>query len=280
MRNMRKHIPTILLLSIFVVGLSLLLYPTVSDYWNSLRQTRAISDYMEEVADLDNDTYERFWAEAEDYNHALPNRLNRMKPTEEEHTAYEKLLNISGAGIMGYIEIPVIHCSLPIYHGTGESVLQIGVGHIEGSSLPVGGEYTHCVLSGHRGLPSARLFTDLDKLTEGDTFLLHILDETLTYEVDKIQIIEPHEVDALRLAEGKDYCTLMTCTPYGVNSHRLLVRGCRTATQEGSKTVRVTADARQIEPVVVAPLVAVPILLALLILLLVKTGNAGRKSKK
>lgn len=280
MRNMRKHIPTILLLSIFVVGLSLLLYPTVSDYWNSMRQTRAISDYMEEVADLDNDTYERFWVEAEDYNHALPNRLNRMKPTGEEHTAYEKLLNISSAGIMGYIEIPVIHCSLPIYHGTGESVLQIGVGHIEGSSLPVGGEYTHCVLSGHRGLPSARLFTDLDKLTEGDTFLLHILDETLTYEVDKIQIIEPHEVDALRLAEGKDYCTLMTCTPYGVNSHRLLVRGCRTATQEGSKTVRVTADARQIEPVVVAPLVAVPILLALLILLLVKTGNAGRKSKK
>ena len=280
MRKIRKHIPTILLVSVFLVGLSLLLYPTVSDYWNQLRQTRAISNYMEEVADLDNDTYERLWAEAESYNNTLPERPDRMKPTEEEHAAYEALLDISGTGIMGYIEIPAINCSLPIYHGTEESVLQIAVGHIEGSSLPVGGSTTHCVLSGHRGLPSARLFTDLDKLTEGDTFLLHILDETLTYEVDKIQIIEPHEVDALRIEEGQDYCTLMTCTPYGVNSHRLLVRGRRIVTQEGPKTVRVTADARQIEPVIVAPVVAVPILMILLVWLLVRTGRKRQNSRE
>ena len=274
---MRKHIPTILLLSVFLVGLSLLLYPTVSDQWNKLHQTRAISNYVEEVADLDNDTYERLWAEAESYNTALPGRADRMKPTGEEHNAYQSQLNISGSGIMGYIEIPTIGCALPIYHGTEESVLQIAVGHIEGSSLPIGGSTTHCVLSGHRGLPSARLFTDLDKLTEGDTFLLHILDETLTYEVDQIQIIEPHEVDALRIEEGKDYCTLMTCTPYGINSHRLLVRSHRIGTQEGSKTIRITADARQIEPVIVAPMVAVPILLILLILLLVKSRRKSRR---
>ena len=200
---------------------------------------------MEEVADLDNDIYEQLWAEAESYNKTLPGQSDRMNPTGESHAAYQTLLNISGAGIMGYIEIPAINCSLPIYHGTEESVLQIAVGHIEGSSLPVGGSTTHCVLSGHRGLPSARLFTDLDKLTEGDTFLLHILDETLTYEVDQIQIIEPYEVDALRIEEGEDYCTLMTCTPYGINTHRLLVRGRRIENREAAKTIRVTADAVQ-----------------------------------
>ena len=268
MRKIRKHIPTILLSSVFLVGLSLLLYPTVSDYWNQLHQTRAISNYMEEVADLDNDTYERLWSEAQAYNAALPARPARMKPTEEEHAAYENQLNISSTGIMGYIEIPTIDCSLPIYHGTEESVLQIAVGHIEGTSLPVGGSTTHCVLSGHRGLPSARLFTDLDKLVEGDTFLLHILDETLTYQVDQILIIEPHEIDALRIEEGQDYCTLMTCTPYGINSHRLLVRGHRIDNLEEVKTVRVTADAVQIEPMLVAPVVAIPILLILLLLLL------------
>lgn len=274
---MRKRLPTIILILVFLTGLSLLLYPTVSDYWNSLHQTRAISNYMEEVADLDNDIYGQLLAEAESYNQALAEKADRLDPTGESHAAYQTLLNISGAGIMGYIEIPAIHCTLPIYHGTEESVLQIAVGHIEGSSLPVGGSTTHCVLSGHRGLPSARLFTDLDKLTEGDTFLLHILDETLTYEVDQIQIIEPHEVDALRIEEGKDYCTLMTCTPYGVNTHRLLVRGQRVENQKEAGAVRVTADAMQIEPVIVAPLVAVPMLLMLLILLLVRTGRRGRK---
>ncbi len=271
MRNMRKHIPTILLLSIFVVGLSLLLYPTVSNYWNSLRQTRAISDYMEEVANLDNDTYERLWAEAENYNNTLPERPERMKPTEEDHTAYQAQLNISGSGIMGYIEIPSINCSLPIYHGTEESVLQIAVGHIEGSSLPVGGSTTHCVLSGHRGLPSAKLFSNLDQLEEGDIFILRILDEELSYEVDQILIVEPQETGALQIKEGKDYCTLVTCTPYGINSHRLLVRGHRVENQESTGRIRVTADAMRIEPILIAPIVAVPILLVLLIIFLAKT---------
>lgn len=273
MRNIRKHIPTVLLLSVFIVGLSLLLYPTVSNCWNQLHQTRAISDYMGKVADLDNAAYEQLWNEAKSYNSSLTERTDRMRPTQKEHAEYEALLNISGTGIMGYIEISKINCSLPIYHGTEEAVLQIAVGHIEGTSLPVGGSTTHCVLSGHRGLPSARLFTDLDKLTEGDTFLIHFLDETLTYEVDQILIVEPHEVNALLIEEGKDYCTLMTCTPYGINSHRLLVRGHRIENEKEISDIRVTADAVQIEPMIVAPLVAVPILLILLIWLLVKTGK-------
>ena len=181
---------------------------------------------------------------------------------------YESLLDISGQGVMGYIEIPEIDVSLPIYHGTEDPVLQVAVGHLEWSSLPVGGESTHCVLSGHRGLPSAKLFTNLDKLREGDTFLLRVLDEILTYEVDQILIVEPQDTAALEIAEGEDYCTLVTCTPYGINTHRLLVRGHRIDNIEEVKTVRVTADAVQIEPMLVAPVVAIPMLLILLILLL------------
>ena len=188
--------------------------------------------------------------------------------SEEQKKQYEQLLNVSGDGIMGYIEIPSINCSLPIYHGTQESVLQIAVGHIEWSSLPVGGASSHCVVSGHRGLPSAKLFTNLDELSKGDTFMLRVLDEVLTYEVDQILIVEPQETGALQIEEGKDYCTLVTCTPYGINTHRLLVRGHRIDNIEEAKTIRVTADAIQIEPLLVAPVVATPILLLLIILLL------------
>ena len=195
--------------------------------------------------------------------------------TDEERAQYESLLNVSGNGIIGYIEIPSINCSLPIYHGTDEAILQIAVGHIEGTSLPVGGSGTHCVLSGHRGLPSARLFTDLDKMVIGDTFLMRVLDETLTYEVDQIRIVLPYELDALEIEEGKDYCTLVTCTPYGVNSHRLLVRGHRIENQEEAQAIRITADAMQIEPLLVAPIVAIPMLLILLVILLLP-----KKSKK
>lgn len=262
---------TIILILIFLAGLSLLLYPTVSDYWNSLHQSMAITEYAEQVASLDNDVYEQLLADARKYNQALTEKADRYEMTDEERKEYESLLNVSGNGIIGYIEIPQIGCSLPIYHGTEESVLQIAVGHIEGSSLPVGGEGSHCVLSGHRGLPSARLFTDLDKLATGDTFSLRILDETLTYEVDQILIVEPDEMNALEIEEGKDYCTLVTCTPYGINTHRLLVRGHRIDNSEGAGTIRVTADAMQIEPVIVAPLVAVPMLLLLLVGLLVST---------
>lgn len=268
---MKNRLSTILLFLIFFIGLSLLLYPTVSDYWNSLHQSRAIAQYAEQVANLDDGQYDQLWADACAYNQILTQKSDRYEMSGQERQEYESLLNVSGNGIIGYIEIPIIKCSLPIYHGTEESVLQIAVGHIEGSSLPTGGEGTHCVLSGHRGLPSARLFTDLDKLTEGDTFILRILDETLTYEVDQIRTVEPYELDDLAIDPKKDYCTLVTCTPYGINTHRLLVRGHRVDNQPEARTVRVTADAMQIEPVIVAPLVAVPMLLILLIVLLVKT---------
>lgn len=277
---MRKHLSTIILILVFLTGLSLLLYPSVSDYWNSLHQSRAISEYAENVAQLDDDAYEHLWADANAYNQTLIGKVDRYDMTEEERAEYESLLNVSGNGIIGYIEIPAIGCALSIYHGTDEAVLQIAVGHIEGTSLPVGGEGTHSVLSGHRGLPSAKLFTDLDKLTKGDDFILRILDETLTYEVDQILIVEPQEMDALEIEEGKDYCTLVTCTPYGINSHRLLVRGRRVENQEEAKVVRVTADAMQIEPVIVAPLVAVPMLLLLLIWVMVSDHRKKKRRKQ
>ena len=276
---MRKHLSTIVLVILLLIGLSLLLYPTVSDYWNSFHQTKAITTYAENVAALDNASYDAIWDAARQYNRNLCSRSNSFLLSEEQKAEYESLLDISGQGVMGYIEIPEIDVSLPIYHGTEDPVLQVAVGHLEWTSLPVGGESTHCVLSGHRGLPSAKLFTNLDKLREGDIFLLRILDEVLTYEVDQILIVEPQEVEALQIVEGQDYCTLVTCTPYGINTHRLLVRGHRIDNVEEAKTVRVTADAVQIEPLLVAPIVAIPILLLLLILLLLpkrpKTKHGG-----
>ena len=259
----------IVLILIFFTGLFLLLYPTVSNYLNSLHQSRAITEYSKQVASLDTERYNQLWQEAQEYNQTLLTKPNRYNLSSEEEAEYESLLNVSGNGIIGYIEIPSINCSLPIYHGVDEAVLQIAVGHIAGSSLPVGGESTHCVLSGHRGLPSAKLFTDLDKLKEGDEFILRVLDETLTYEVDQIRIVDPDNVDDLTIEKGKDFCTLVTCTPYGINTHRLLVRGHRVENQAEAKTVRVTADALQINPVIVAPLVAIPVLLVLLIILLI-----------
>lgn len=256
---------TIILILIFFAGLSLLLYPTVSDYWNSLHQSKAITQYADQVAALDNGVYEQLLADARSYNQALLEKTDRYEMNDEEQAEYESLLNVSDNGMIGYIEISRIGCSLPIYHGTDEARLQIAVGHIEGSSLPVGGESTHAVLSGHRGLPSARLFTDLDKLVSGDTFVLRILNETLTYEVDQILIVEPYEMNALEIEEGKDYCTLVTCTPYGINTHRLLVRGHRIDNLKEAKTIRATADAMQIEPVIVALFLAIPILLLLLV---------------
>lgn len=277
---MKKHLPTIILILVFCTGLSLLLYPTVSDYWNSLHQSRAIVNYMETVADLDNGSYEALWAAAREYNANLAETGVRWTLTDAELAEYERQLNVTGSGVMGYIEIPSIDCSLPIYHGTSESVLQTAVGHLEGTSLPVGGESTHCVVSGHRGLPSAKLFTDLDKLVVGDTFLLRVLDETLTYEVDRILIVEPEDLSALTIEEGKDYCTLVTCTPYGVNTHRLLVRGHRIDNAEASG-VRVTADAVEMDRVLVASLVAAPILALLLIWMLVRTRRTrARKGKR
>ena len=260
---------TAILIAALLAGALLLLYPTVSDYWNSFHQSRAIASYAEQVADLDDTTYDQIWADARAYNETLDNSTSRFVMTEEQKNIYEALLNIADNGVMGYIEIPKIKCNLPIYHGTDEAVLQIAIGHVQGSSLPAGGESTHCVLSGHRGLPSAKLFSDLDQLTEGDVFLLRVLDETLTYEVDQIRTVLPDELDDLAIEEGKEYCTLVTCTPYGINSHRLLVRGHRVENQASASTIRVTADAMQIEPLLIAPLVAVPMLLVLLVMVLI-----------
>ena len=272
----KRDFSTVILILVFLVGLSLLLYPSVSDYWNSFHQSRAIATYAEQVANIDNDRYAQLWEDARAYNQTLVGKQNRFQISEEERETYESLLNVGGNGIIGYIEIAKIGCSLPIYHGTDEGVLQIAVGHIEGTSLPTGGESTHCVVSGHRGLPSAKLFTDLDKLIAGDTFVLRVLDETLTYEVDQILIVEPYELDALEIEEGRDYCTLVTCTPYGINTPRLLVRGHRVANAEEAVQIRVTADAIQIEPLLIAPLVAVPMLLILLVVLLVSTRKKRR----
>ena len=213
---------------------------------------------------MDTSDYERMWAEADAYNEKLYESGHGLGLKKKEKKEYNKLLNVSGTGIMSYIEIPKIKCSLPIYHGTDEGVLQIAIGHIEGSSLPVGGVNTHCVLSGHRGLPSAKLFSNLDKLEEGDIFMIRTLDQTLTYEVDQIRIVLPDEVDDLKIEEGKDLCTLVTCTPYGINTHRLLVRGHRVANREEAEAVRVTADAMQVDNRIVAACIAVPVLLILL----------------
>ena len=268
MKWVKKNISTIILVLIFFVGLSLLLYPTISDYWNSFHQSRAIATYAEAVAELDDEDYEKMWQEAEAYNQKLSNQPNRWNLTEEEEKEYNGILDVGGTGIMGYIEIPEIKVSLPIYHGTDEGVLQIAVGHIPGSSLPVGGIGTHSVVSGHRGLPSAKLFTNLDELDEGDVFMIRVLDETLTYEVDKISIVEPDDLTGLEIDPELDLCTLVTCTPYGVNSHRLLVRGHRIPNLEDD-SIRVTADAMQVDRLIVASAIAVPILLVLIIWVLV-----------
>ena len=274
---MKKHLSTILLFGVLFLGLSLMLYPTFSDWWNSFHQTQVIHTYAEVVTDMDNDKYETIWTDAWNYNQSLINRSNHFLLSDEQKAEYEALLDVGGSGVMGYIEIPAIDVVLPVYHGTEEAVLQVAVGHLDWTSLPVGGESSHCVLSGHRGLPSARLFTDLDKLVPGDRFLLRILDEILTYEVDQIRIVEPQETDDLLIVEGMDYCTLVTCTPYGINSHRMLVRGHRVETQKEAKVHRVTADAIQIEPVVVAPFVAAPMLLVLLIGLMLPKGKRKKE---
>ena len=272
---MKNNRSTILLILILLIGLSLMLYPSLADWWNSFHSSRAIASYVEQVANIDDAQYEELWDAAWDYNQSLLHRPNDFLLSDEQQEIYKSLLDLGGNGIMGYIEIPMIDVMLPIYHGTKESVLQIAVGHLDWTSLPVGGAGSHCVVSGHRGLPSARLFTDLDKLKVGDVFMLHVLNEILTYEIDQILIVEPQDTDPLLIEPGKDLCTMVTCTPYGINSHRMLVRGHRIESQEESKVIRITADALRIEPLMVAPFVAVPILLVLLIILLLPKQKKG-----
>ena len=273
---MKKNKSTAILILVFFVGLSLLLYPTISDYWNSFHSSKAIATYAAEVAKLDPISYDQIWEEARTYNKMLAEKRNKYILSEEEYAAYEKLLDITGTGIMAEIEIPSVRVDLPVYHGMDESVLQVAAGHLEWSSFPVGGESTHCVISAHRGLPSAKLFTNLDELAEGDVFLLRTLDELLTYEVDQILIVEPEDISALHIESGKDLCTLVTCTPYGINSHRLLVRGHRVETVDPLSCAKVTSDALQVEPIIGAPLLA----LGIIAVLLVVVGISDNYKKK
>lgn len=277
---MKKHLSTIILVIVLLLGIAILLYPTLSDYWNSFHQSKAIANYIEQMEAVDQTDYDYEWMRARAYNEGLKYKANRFTLDESEYEEYESLLNLMGSGIMGYIEVPRINCTLPIYHGTDEAVLQIGIGHIEGTSLPTGEIGDHTVLSGHRGLPSAKLFTDLDKMEIGDDFVIRVMNEIMTYQVDQILIVLPEELDALALDPEQDYCTLVTCTPYGVNTHRLLVRGHRTENAELEKIIRVAADATQIDARLMAPVFAVPMLLVLFIAMMISTGRKNRRIKR
>lgn len=267
---MKKHITNIILFIFLLIGLGLLMYPFVSNYWNTLHQSKAIATYVDEIKNIDENKYEKILNEARNYNDKLLRKKTRWNLTIEEQQEYNNILKISSTGVIGYIEIPQINVSLPIYHTVSDEVLQVAIGHIPGTSFPIGGKGTHCVLSGHRGLPSAKLFTDLDKLIVGDIFMIRVLDETLTYEIDQILIVEPTDISSLEIDVEKDYCTLITCTPYGVNSHRLLLRGHRIENLEVEKEIKIVSEAIQIDPIIIAPILATPILLILLFILLFK----------
>ncbi len=277
---MKKHIGTVSLVAMFLVGLGLLLYPTLSNYVNTLHQSKAIVSYVESIEKLNEEEYERILSEANEYNTTLANSYQSYTLSEVNEEKYEKLLNVDGNGIMGYIQIPSINLSLPIYHGTDDYVLQSGIGHLDWTSLPIGGEGTHCVLSGHRGLPSAKLFTNLDKLVIGDTFMIRVLNEVLTYEVDQILIVDPNDTDELKIVPGKDYCTLVTCTPYGINTHRLLVRGHRITNTEKAQNTFITAEAVQVEPIIVAPMLAIPALILIINILLLSKKRRRKTHEK
>lgn len=274
---MKKHFSTILIITVILLGASLLLYPTVSDYWNSLRQSRAIASYVEDIKNMDEEKYAKILKDAAEYNKTLADTPHTLILDDEQRKEYNKQLNISGNGIMGYIDIPDISCHLPIYHGVDDNVLQVAVGHMDGSSLPIGGKDTHAVLSGHRGLPSASLFSDLDKLNTGDVFIITVLNEVLTYEIYDIATVLPHEVEGLKIEKGKDLCTLVTCTPYGVNSHRLLLKGRRIENAKETPALHVVSEASRIQPLAVMPVIAVPILLVLLLVLFIKPGGKNKE---
>ncbi len=269
----RNKIGLLLVLMLFV-GVCGLLYPSVSQYWNSKTQTRAVENYNDILASLNPEDYEELFAEAEEYNRAL-SELDSQLTEYRKVSGYKAALNLTGSGIMGYVSIPKLGVELPMYHGTSAEVLNIACGHLEGTSLPIGGEGSHCVLSAHRGLPHAKLFTELDKMELGDTFQLTVLDRTLTYQVDQIKVVRPDETADIQIVEGEDHCTLLTCTPYGINSHRLLVRGTRI--ENAAPALYVTSGAYKIDSLVATPVVAAPILLVLLIVLMVKYRDKGSK---
>ena len=290
-KNKKHRVSNWVLVIILLIGVAIAGYPAFSEYWNSLHQSRAIMGYAERVAELDNEQYESIWDAALAFNQRLPEKHNRWFFDDEGLDDYESQLNVDATGNMGYISIPKIGVNLPIYHGVDETVLQHSIGHIMGTSLPAGSLHnneedfsevafpSHCVLSGHRGLPSAKLFSDLDVLEGGDLFYLVILDQTLTYRVDRITVIAPDDLSEMEIIPGRDLCTLMTCTPYGINTHRLLVRGTRIENEKEKLNVRVTADALKIEPMYVAPFIAVPVLILMVIWVLIITGNRKRNKK-
>ena len=273
---MKKIRSNFFLTAVFLIGLSLLLYPSVSNRWNSLHQTRAIVDYEAAMNDMIHRDYTALLTEAEAYNAQLA-QISCPLVNHGQIPNYQSVLNVSGSGIMGYITIPKLGVELPIYHGTEEAVLQKSVGHLEGTSLPIGGEGNHSVLSAHRGLPRAKLFTDLDKLDVGDTFSITVLDRLLTYQVDQILVVEPQNVEPLYPVAGQDYCTLITCTPYGINSHRLLVRGSRVENPDILPVHTVTADAVRMDPKAGAVILASPVLLLTLIRLLLPNPVKKRR---
>lgn len=271
---MKRDKTGIFLVLLLFIGVCGLLYPTVSQYWNSKTQTRAVSNYQDILNSLKKEDFSAYFQEAEEYNDAL-GALDSPLLEHRQLTEYHNILNINGNGIMGYVSIPKLGVELPVYHGVSAEVLNIACGHLEGTSLPVGGESTHCVLSAHRGLPHAKLFTELDKMELGDTFRLTVLDRTLTYQVDQIKVVRPNEITDIQILPDQDLCTLLTCTPYGINSHRLLVRGTRI--QNAAPALYVTSNAYRIDSLVATPIVAAPILLVLLIILMVKYRDTGSK---
>ena len=275
---LKKNGLTLILLLILLIGAGLIAYPSFANWWNSFHQSRAVASYAETAANMNTEEYERIISKAQAYNRKLSRSGILWTLDEDEEKEYKEQLDIGTSGIMGYIDIPKIDVMLPIYHGIDESILQVAVGHIPGTSLPVGGEGSHCVVSGHRGLPSARLFTDIDKLVEGDTFTITVLNKTLTYEVDQIRTVLPTDLSDLQIEKGKDYVTLVTCTPYGINTHRLLVRGHRIENADGDASV--IADALQIEPIYIAPFIAVPILILLIIGMFIMTGMRTRRRRE
>ena len=275
---LKKNGLTLILLLTLLIGAGLIAYPSFANWWNSFHQSRAVASYAETVANMNTEEYERIISKAQAYNRKLSRSGILWTLDEDEEKEYKEQLDIGTSGIMGYIDIPKIDVMLPIYHGIEESILQVAVGHIPGTSLPVGGKGSHCVVSGHRGLPSARLFTDIDKLVEGDTFTITVLNKTLTYEVDQIRTVLPTDLSDLQIEKGKDYVTLVTCTPYGINTHRLLVRGHRIENADGDASV--IADALQIEPIYIAPFIAVPILILLIIGMFIMTGMRTRRRRE
>ena len=274
----RRHLVSLILYGIALIGAGLIAYPTFSDWWNGFHQSRAVASYASAVSDMNTETYDELFAQAEDYNKKLSETGTVWIMDDEQLEEYNSLLRVDDSGVMGYINIPKINIMLPVYHGIDEAVLQVAIGHLEGTSLPTGGGSTHCVVSGHRGLPSARLFTDLDKLVVGDTWTVNVLNRTLTYEVDAIHIVEPTDLSLLAIEEGKDLFTLVTCTPYGINTHRLLVRGHRVENAQGD--AEVVADALQIDTGYTAIFMGVPVLLVLFLWAMTSTGRRRRRARR